>query len=105
MQIAILLFDGMTALDAVGPYDVLKLLPGADVRLLASSRGETATDGPLHLVAGHALEEVPRPDLVVVPGGPGARALLQDERLLGWLRSAHEHTRWTTSVCARLGAR
>ncbi len=98
-QVAVLLFDGMTALDAVGPYDVLKLLPNADVRLVAARAGEKATDGPLKLVADYALDEVPRPDIVVVPGGPGARALLQDERLLGWLRSAHEHTRWTTSVC------
>lgn len=108
MQIAILLFDGMTALDAVGPYEVLRLLPGADVRLVAKAPGEQATDGgPLRLVADHGLAEVPSPEIVVVPGGPGARALFDDEAVLGWLRSAHEHSRWTTSVCwgsAVLGA-
>ena len=72
MQVAILLFDEVVALDAIGPYDVLKLLPGADVRLVASHAGEIATDGPLRLVADAALEDVPRPDLVVIPGGPGA---------------------------------
>ena len=99
MQIAILLFDGVVALDAVGPYDVLKLMPGADVRLVAARAGEIATDGPLKLVAGQPVDAVPRPDVVVVPGGPGALDAARDERLLGWLRSAHEHTRYTTSVC------
>jgi len=108
MQIAILLFDQVTALDAVGPYEVLKLLPGADIRLVAAVPGDQATDGgPLKLVADHALADVPRPEILVVPGGPGARALFGDESVLSWLRSAHEHSRWTTSVCwgsALLGA-
>lgn len=108
MQVAILLFDGVTALDAVGPYEVLRLLPGADVRLVASTAGEKATDGgPLKLVATHSLAAVTDPDIVLVPGGPGAEALFRDEHVLGWLRSVHEGSRWTTSVCwgsAVLGA-
>ena len=99
MQIAILLFDGVVALDAVGPYDVLKLVPGADVRLVAAEAGEVATDGPLKLVAQDTLESVPRPDVVVVPGGPGALAASADERVLDWLRAVHAHTSFTTSVC------
>lgn len=99
MQIAIVLFDGLVALDAVGPYDVLKLLPQADVRLVAAQAGEVATDGPLKLVAGETLDAVPRPDIIVVPGGPGALAAARDERVLAWLRGAHDHTRYTTSVC------
>jgi len=99
VQIAILLFNGVVALDAVGPYDVLKLMPGADVRLVASRAGEVATDGPLKLVADDPVDAVPRPDVIVVPGGAGALDAARDERLLSWLRSAHEHTRYTTSVC------
>ncbi|HEV2787701.1 MAG TPA: DJ-1/PfpI family protein [Solirubrobacteraceae bacterium] len=99
MQIAILLYDRVVALDAIGPYDVLKLVPGADVRLVAATPGEIATDGPLSLVADHALDDVPRPDVVVVPGGPGAAEASRDERVRAWLREAHEHTRYTTSVC------
>jgi transcriptional regulator GlxA family with amidase domain len=99
VQVAILLFDGVVALDAIGPYDVLKLVPGADVRMVAAAPGEVATDGPLRLVAGEPLDAVPRPDVVVVPGGPGAAAAAGDERHLRWLREAHEHTSWTTSVC------
>jgi putative intracellular protease/amidase len=99
MQIAILLYDGVVALDAVGPYDVLKLMPSADVRLVAASAGEVATDGPLRLIAAEVIGDVPRPDIVVVPGGPGAVAASRDEHVLDWLRAAHEHTRFTTSVC------
>ena len=99
MQVAILLFDGLVALDAIGPYDVLKLVPQADVRLVAARAGAVATDGPLKLVADEAVDDVPRPDVVVVPGGPGALEASRDERLLRWLRDAHEHTRFTTSVC------
>ena len=99
MQVAILLYDGLVALDAIGPYDVLKLMPQADVRLVAARAGEVPTDGPLKLVADDALDDVPRPDVVVVPGGPGALAASRDERLLSWLRRAHEHTAFTTSVC------
>ena len=99
MQIAILLYDGIVALDAVGPYDVLKLLPGADVRLVGAETGEIATDGPLKLVAQQSIQDVPRPDVVVVPGGPGALAASRNERVLTWLREVHEHTRFTASVC------
>jgi putative intracellular protease/amidase len=97
--IAILLFDGVVALDAVGPYDVLKLMPGADVRMVAVTPGEIETDGPLKLVADEPLANVPRPDVLVVPGGPGALAASRDDELLRWLRDAHEHTRYTASVC------
>jgi transcriptional regulator GlxA family with amidase domain len=99
MQIAILLFDRVVALDAIGPYDVLKLMPQADVRLVAASAGPVRTDGPLTLVADHALDDIPRPDIVVVPGGPGAPAASRDERVLDWLREAHARTRYTASVC------
>ncbi len=99
MQIAILLFDGVVALDAIGPYDVLKLMPQADVRLVAATTGAVQTDGPLQLVADSTLVDVPRPDIVVVPGGPGALTASRDERLLEWLRGAHPHTQLTTSVC------
>ena len=100
VQIALLLFDGMTTLDAVGPYDVLNRLPGARVRFVAAERGPRLDDhGALALVATHSLEEVPRPDVLLVPGGLGTRRLIHDEALLDWIRSAHESTRYTCSVC------
>lgn len=100
MEIAIPLFDRFTALDAVGPYQVLCALPDARVRFLAAEAGPVRTDnGMLTVVAEGRYEDSPRPDVLVVPGGIGTRTLLGDERVLDWVRSAHETSRYTTSVC------
>jgi len=100
VDIAILLFDRFTALDAVGPYEVLSRLPGATVRFVAEEPGPKRTEtGSLVMVAEHSLDDLPRPEVIVVPGGFGTRALLKDEGVLGWLRRAHETSQWTTSVC------
>ena len=99
MQIAIPLFDDHTALDAIGPYEVLSRLPGAEVVFVAATPGPARTDTrALSLVAGHALSDVPRPDVIVVPGGSGTRDPSQDE-LVEWIADAHRTSRWTTSVC------
>jgi len=100
MDIAIPVYERFTALDAVGPYDVLSRLPGATVSFLAAEPGPKRTEnGMLALVADRALEELPQPEVVVVPGGFGTRALLEDERMVGWIRRAHESSEFTTSVC------
>jgi len=100
MRIAIPIFDGLTALDAVGPYEVLSRLPGADVAFLGLEPGPKRTENAmLALHADRSLSELTDPDVVVVPGGRGTRSLLSDERLLSWLRAAHETSTWTTSVC------
>jgi transcriptional regulator GlxA family with amidase domain len=100
MDIAIPIFDKVTALDAIGPYEVLSRLPEAKVSFIAQEPGAKRTEnGMLALVADHALSELPEPDVIVVPGGFGTRSLAQDEAMLGWLRHAHEHSTWTTSVC------
>lgn len=100
MDIAIALFDGFTALDAVGPFETLSRLPDARVTWLAHEPGLVRTDnGMLALEASARFEELPHPEIVVVPGGWGTRALVSDERLLAWIRTAHETSTWTTSVC------
>ena len=100
MQIAILIFDGLTALDAIGPYEVLSRLPGAELRLVAKQAGPKRTDtGALGVQADLALADVPDPDVVVVPGGRGNRPLMKDPELLEWLRGVHDGSKWTTSVC------
>jgi putative intracellular protease/amidase len=100
MDIAIPLYDRFTALDAVGPYDVLSRLPGARVTFVAVERGLYRTEnGMLGVVADGALEDLPEPEIVMVPGGYGTRALLNDERMVGWIRRAHESSTYTTSVC------
>lgn len=100
MQIAIPLFDRFTALDAVGPYEVLSRLPGASVKFVAAERGVFRTDTRmLGLTADLSFDELPAPDVVLVPGGAGTRALMTDEPTLEWVRRAHEGSRYTTSVC------
>jgi putative intracellular protease/amidase len=100
MRIAIPLYDRFTALDAVGPYEVLQRIPGAEITWLAHEPGPVGTDtGQLHLVADAAFEDLPDPDIVVVPGGTGTDDFLEDERIVGWIRRAHETSDWTTSVC------
>jgi transcriptional regulator GlxA family with amidase domain len=100
MDIAILIFDKLAALDAVGPYEVMRNVPGWDVRLVAKEKGETRTeDGTLALVADYSLDQVTSPDLVLVPGGKGTRPLMHDDEMLQWLRDVDATTKWTTSVC------
>jgi putative intracellular protease/amidase len=100
VQIVIPLYDRLTALDAIGPYEVLQRLPGATVTFVGERSGEYRTEnGFLGLLADAALDDVPAPDVVVVPGGIGCRQLLEPGPMHDWLRSAHETTRFTTSVC------
>jgi transcriptional regulator GlxA family with amidase domain len=100
MDIAIPLFDRFTALDAVGPYETLSRLPGARVTFVAAQPGPIATDnGMLKIVAERALDELPNPDIVVVPGGIGTRTMMNDTVLVDWVRNAHLTSDWTCSVC------
>jgi putative intracellular protease/amidase len=100
MDIAILVFDGITALDAVGPYEVLARLPGARVTFVAPSRGVVRTgDGALGLAADASIDDVAACDVLLVPGGFGTRALERDERVLSWIRKVDATTRVTASVC------
>jgi transcriptional regulator GlxA family with amidase domain len=99
MEIAIPLYDRFTALDAVGPYEVLWRLSGARVRWVGAEARPYATDRGLKLVAEATFDDVPAPDVLVVPGGTGTRDALDDERLVAWIRAAHATSTWTTSVC------
>ncbi|MCW2970614.1 MAG: glutamine amidotransferase [Solirubrobacterales bacterium] len=100
MDIAILLYPRLTALDAIGPYEVLSRIPGAEVKFLARETGPVRTDnGMLTLMAEHALEDMAHPDIVLVPGGPGEVAARAGKPVLEWLRAADRTSTWTTSVC------
>jgi putative intracellular protease/amidase len=99
-QVAIPLFPAVTALDGVGPYEVLQRVPTIDVTFIGHRRGEVRTDnGLLGLTVDATFEEFPEPDVVVFPGGAGSRRLLDDQRVLAWVRHAHLGTLLTTSVC------
>ena len=99
MNIALLAYPGMTALDAVGPAQVLSAMPGARVTWVAAEPGPQKTDCGMAIVAGKSLGELPHPDIVLVPGALDVRPVMKDARVLAWLRAAHETSRWTTSVC------
>jgi putative intracellular protease/amidase len=100
MQVAIPLFERFTALDAIGPYEVLQRIPSIDVVFVGHQRGEVRTDnGMLGVTCDATFDEVGAPDVVVFPGGIGTRQLIHDEVIRSWLQSVHPHTRFTTSVC------
>jgi transcriptional regulator GlxA family with amidase domain len=100
VQVAIPLFPRFTALDAIGPYEVLQRIPDLDITFIGHERGEVRSEnGFLGIVRDATFEELPHPDIVVFPGGVGTRPLMTDERVLEWVRTAHASSRYTTSVC------
>ena len=101
MQIAIGLYPGFTSLDAMGPYQVFASVPGVDVVLCAERKGRVDDDnGLLHLDIEHDFADVPRPDVLLVPGGLITRKIAKERgAIVDWIAAAHEHTTYTTSVC------
>ena len=100
MLVAIPLFDRFTALDAVGPYEVLSRLPGTEVSFVGERVGPVRADtGMLAIAVDSHIDEIDAADVLVVPGGPGTRAMLEPGPLHAWVRRIHETTQWTTSVC------
>jgi putative intracellular protease/amidase len=102
MDIAIVAYDNMAALDAIGPFEVFANLPDATVTWVGVDVGIKRTEegkGGVGISADVAIEELPNPDIIVVPGGHGEQALRKNDRFLSWLRAAHETSQWTTSVC------
>jgi transcriptional regulator GlxA family with amidase domain len=99
-QVAILLYQGVTGLDAVGPWEVLSRVLNTEVRFVGTETGPVTTEGStLLLGVTHTLDETPSPDLVLVPGGSTTPGQMVDDEVLEWLRRVHETTTWTTSVC------
>jgi transcriptional regulator GlxA family with amidase domain len=100
IQAVIPLFDRFTALDGIGPYEVLQRIPEIDVTFIGHELGEVRSEnGFLGITRDATFEDFPRPELIVFPGGVGTRALTSDDRVLDWVRTAHETARFTTSVC------
>lgn len=100
MKITIFLYDGMTALDAIGPYEVLSRLPGASVTFVAQQEGLVTTDtGFLRLSADCSIAQVSNADIMLIPGGKGSRQVLTQPAVINWVQDIHATTRFTTSVC------
>jgi putative intracellular protease/amidase len=99
-QIAILLYPGVTALDAVGPWEVFSRLPDVEVRFVGRQIGPvTVEGGVLRMGVTHTIADTPSPDLILVPGGATTPSQMVDDAILDWLRRVHETTTWTASVC------
>jgi transcriptional regulator GlxA family with amidase domain len=100
LQVAIPVFPRFTALDAVGPYEVLQRIPCLDITFVGHQRGEVRTENDmLGVVVDATFEDLREPDVIVFPGGLGTRAQQHDDRVLDWVRHAHGTSRFTTSVC------
>jgi transcriptional regulator GlxA family with amidase domain len=101
MDIAIVAFDNMAALDAIGPFEVLSAIPDARMHWVGLATGMVRTEenSGVGINVDERLEDVPSPDIVVIPGGHGEQALRDDARFINWLTTAHETSTWTTSVC------
>ena len=100
MNIAILLYEGVTALDAIGPYEVLASMPDANVRFVAKTPGVITTHAGIPaLHADTALSDMPAPDIFLLPGCPDPSHVAGDEETLAWIRQAHVTLKWSTSVC------
>jgi putative intracellular protease/amidase len=99
VQVVILLHEGVAAAEALGPFAVLRRVHGADVRFVAVDPGHyRAHDPPVELHANCALEHVPHPDVLLIPGGFGAHALMESHELMDWIRAVHATSTWTTAV-------
>ena len=99
MQIAIVVYPAFTALDVIGPYEVLGRMPGAEIVFVAEQAGLVTDDAGRLTLQAVDLDDVVAPDVVLIGGGPGQPAQMVDGRLREWLRSADLTSTWTSAVC------
>jgi putative intracellular protease/amidase len=99
LMVVILLFNGMTALDAVGPYEVLSKIPNSKVYFVSLEPGNIICQGGLNLVSNYSIKEINKADILLIPGGPGINNLLNNTEILDWIKNIHTTTQYTTSVC------
>ena len=99
MEIAVLLFDYVNALDVIGPCEVLSKIPDTLIKYVAKEPGPKTTDAQIKLVADYALQDVSKPDIILIPGGQGITSLIGDQDICDWITHCHKTTQWTVSVC------
>jgi transcriptional regulator GlxA family with amidase domain len=100
MKIAILLFDNFTALDVVGPYEVLSNIPNSKIYFVADKPGLYKNSKGIQIMAEYSLNDINDPEIVVIPGGFGIDSILKNTEILNWIKTVHEKSQWTTSVCS-----
>lgn len=99
MKIVFLFYEGMTALDVVGPHEILSRLPGAEVFRAAIIKGPVRTDSQLIMTADYSISSIDHADILFIPGAGNATTLQKYPAILEWIRMIHKTTTWTTSVC------
>lgn len=99
IKIGILVFNGVTALDAVGPYEVLSELPNAQISFLSIEVGTVESTGGLKLIADHTIYEETGYDIIIIPGGSGIKEMVNNKDVLQWLKKVHINSKYTASVC------
>ncbi len=99
MEIAVLIYDDVNALDVVGPCEVLSKVPGTVIKYASKEQGPKSTDIGIKLIADYSLEQVQKPDILLVPGGQGIKSLTSDKQVIDWVKNCHANTKWTVSVC------
>jgi len=99
MEIAVLIFDNVNALDVVGPCEVLSKIPGTFIKYVAKESGPKNTDAQLKLIADYALTDITKADILLIPGGQGLKSIIDDDDIIDWITNCNKTTKWTVSVC------
>lgn len=99
MKIVFLFYEGMTALDAIGPHEILSRLPNAKVFRVTKNPGLIRTDTGLTMSAEYSFFDVKDADILLLPGAGNATTLREHPEILDWIRMIHSTTQWTTTVC------
>ncbi|GEN45241.1 DJ-1/PfpI family protein [Alkalibacillus haloalkaliphilus] len=101
MKIIIYVYDGMTMLDAIGPYEVLRNMTDAEVLFVAEEKGEIKADsGFIDINVKYNINDINQADILVIPGSSIAfMKEIENENVLNWIREVDKSTKWTTSVC------
>lgn len=99
VKIGILIFNGLAALDAVGPYEILSRIPNAQVSFISINAGPIESIGGLQLIAKHTIYEDTNYDVIIIPGGNGIREMTKNKDVLNWVRERNKNSKYTTSVC------
>lgn len=102
MLINILTYQGMTMLDAIGPYEVLSRLPEARIQFVAlDSKAITSDVGFMTFLPTCDLNSSGQSEVLLVPGGPPkfVMPVAKNLKIQQWLKNQHEGSRYTASVC------
>ncbi|GAA1491522.1 DJ-1/PfpI family protein [Brachybacterium sacelli] len=99
VQVVAPLFPDVTQLDLTGPIQVLSRLPGARISLAWHEVAPVGTDSGFSILPTTTFEDAPQADILLVPGGQGAFALMDDAAALDALRRQAAGARLVTSVC------